>query len=43
MFGASAASRQPTAMAASATSSVRLADMSPTRPIIGVTTDADSR
>lgn len=44
MFGAMAASRQPRASAASATTSIRsLPTMSPTRPRIGVKIDAESR
>ena len=44
MLGASAATSDPTARAAMATTSIRsLPTLSPTRPTMGVNTDADSR
>ncbi len=44
MVGATAARNEPTASAPSATTSIRsLPTLSPTRPTIGVNTDADSR
>ena len=44
MLGATAASSEPTARALSATTSIRsLPTLSPTRPMIGVNTDAESR
>ena len=43
-MGASAAISEPTASVASATTSIRsLPTLSPTRPMIGVKTDAESR
>ena len=44
MLGASAATSEPTASVPSATTSIRsLPTLSPTRPMIGVNTEAESR